>query len=47
MESYDIVHLVAALTIGLVVVRGLQAGIEHYFPGSEPSAVLRFIYGGP
>lgn len=47
VESYDIVHLIAALTIGFVVVRGLQAGVEHYFPSSEPAAVLRFIYGGP
>ena len=47
VESYNVVNVVAALTIGLVVVRGLQAAVEHYFPNSEPSAVLRFIYGGP
>jgi hypothetical protein len=47
METYSVVHLVAALTIGFVAVRGLQAGVEHYFPGSEPAVVLRFIFGGP
>lgn len=47
MESYDVVHVVAALTIGLVVVRALQAAVEHYQPNTEPAAVLRFIFGGP
>jgi hypothetical protein len=47
MESYDVVHVVAALTIGLVVVRGIQAAAEHYFPNTEPVSVLRFIFGGP
>jgi hypothetical protein len=47
MESYDVVHVVAALTIGLVAVRAIQATVEHYFPNTEPAAVLRFIYGGP
>ena len=47
METYSVVHLVAALTVGLVAVRGLQAAVEHYFPNSEPATVLRFIYGGP
>lgn len=40
-------NVVAALTIGFVAVRGGQAAIEHYFPNSEPAAVLRFIFGGP
>lgn len=47
METYDVVHVVAALTVGLVAVRGLQALVEHYFPNSEPAAVFRFLYGGP
>jgi hypothetical protein len=47
METYSVVHIVAGLAIGLVAVRGIQAGVEHYFPGSEPAAVLRFIFGGP
>lgn len=47
METYSVAHLVAGLAIGLVVVRGIQAGVEHYFPGSDPAAVLRFIFGGP
>lgn len=47
MESYDVLHIVAALTIGLVAVRAIQAGVEHYFPNSEPAAVLRFLYAGP
>ena len=47
MESYDVLHVVAALTIGLVVVRAIQAATEHYFPNTEPAAVLRWIYAGP
>jgi hypothetical protein len=47
MESYDVLHIVAALTIGLVAVRAIQAGVEHYFPNTEPAAVLRFLYAGP
>ena len=46
MESYDVLHIVAALTIGLVVVRAIQAASEHYFPNSEAGAVFRFLYGG-
>lgn len=40
-------HLVAALALGLVVVRGIQAATEHYFPNSEPAAAMRFIFAGP
>lgn len=40
-------HILAAMTIGFVVIRALQAGVEHYFPNTEPAAVLRFIYAGP
>lgn len=47
MHSIDVVHEIAALTIALVVVRGIQSLVEHYFPNSEPAAVSRFIYGGP
>ena len=47
METYDVVHIVAALTIGFVAVRAIQAATEHYFPNSEPAAVLRFLYAGP
>lgn len=47
MESYNVLNVVAALTIGLVVVRTIQAGVEHYFPNTEPAAVLRYLYGGP
>ncbi len=47
MHGIDIAHEVAALTIALVVIRGIQAIMEHYFPQSEPAAVGRFIFGGP
>lgn len=47
VESYNVLNVVAALTIGLVVVRGLQAATEHYFPNTEPAAVMRWIFGGP
>ena len=47
MHSIDVLHEVAALTLALVVVRGIQALAEHYFPGSQPTQVGRFIFGGP
>lgn len=47
METYDVLHLVAALTLGLFAVRAIQAGVEHYFPNTEPAAVLRYLYAGP
>lgn len=40
-------NVIAALAIGLVAVRAIQATVEHYFPGSEPGVALRFIFGGP
>lgn len=46
MHSVDVVHLAAGLTLALVFIRGVQAITEHYFPGSEPAAVMRFLYGG-
>ncbi len=47
METYNVLNAIAALTIALVAVRGIQAAVEHYFPNSEPAGVLRFLYGGP
>lgn len=47
METYDVLHIVAGLAIGLVAVRAIQAGVEHYFPSSEPTVVMRFLFGGP
>jgi hypothetical protein len=47
VETYNVLNVVAALTIGFVVVRAIQAGVEHYFPGSDPASVFRFLFGGP
>lgn len=47
MQSIDVIHAAAVLTVALVVIRGLQALAEHYFPDSEAAAAARFIYGGP
>ena len=47
METYNVVNVWAAFILGAVVFRGVQAGVEHYFPNSEPAAVLRFLLGGP
>lgn len=47
MHSIDVVHEIAAITIAFIVIRAFQSLIEHYFPGSNPAAVGRFIYGGP
>ena len=35
------------LTLAFLVIRGLQALQEHYFPGSGSVTVARFLYGGP
>jgi hypothetical protein len=47
VHSVDVVHAAAVLTVALLVIRGLQAIAEHYFPSSEGVAAARFIYGGP
>jgi hypothetical protein len=47
MESYSVLHLAAGVTIAFLVIRGIQAGTEHYFPSSQPAAVMRFLFGGP
>lgn len=47
MHSVDVIHAAAVLTVALVVIRGVQALAEHYFPDSEGVAAARFIYGGP
>jgi hypothetical protein len=47
MNSVDVIHAAAVLTVALLVIRALQAIAEHYFPQSEAVAAARFIYGGP
>lgn len=47
MHSVDVIHAAAVLTVAFVVIRGVQALAEHYFPDSEAVAAARFIYGGP
>lgn len=47
VQTLDVIHGVAVLTVALLAVRGLQAIGEHYFPQSEAVAVGRFIFGGP
>lgn len=47
MNSIDVIHAAAVLTVALLVIRGLQAAAEHYFPQSEGTAAARFIFGGP
>lgn len=47
MHSVDVLHEIAALLVALFVIRGIQAIGEHYFPGSDPVAVGRFLVGGP
>ena len=47
MHSVDVIHAAATLTVALLVIRGIQAVAEHYFPQSEGVAAARFIYGGP
>jgi len=47
MHSVDVIHAAATLTVALLVIRGLQAIAEHYFPQAEAVAAARFIYGGP
>lgn len=47
MHSIDVVHEIAVLAIAFTFIRGLQALYEHYFPGTDPAAVGRFLFGGP
>lgn len=47
MHTVDVVHAAAVLTVALLVIRGLQAIAEHYFPDTEAVAAGRFIFGGP
>lgn len=47
METYEATHLVALLAFAFLVIRAIQATTEHYFPGSEPTVVMRFLFGGP
>ncbi len=47
MQSVDVLHAVATVTIALLAIRGLQAIAEHFFPNSEAAAAARFIYEGP
>lgn len=46
MHTVDVVHLGAGLLLALVVLRTTQALTEHYFPGSEPVHVFRYLLGG-
>jgi hypothetical protein len=47
MHSLDVIHAAATVTVALLVIRGVQAIAEHYFPNAEAVAAARFIYGGP
>lgn len=47
VQGVDVIHTVAAITIGLLFIRGLQLLTEHYFPGSGACKAERFLYGGP
>jgi hypothetical protein len=47
VTGVDVVHEIAVLAIAFLVIRGAQALAEHYFPSAEPTAVARFLFGGP
>lgn len=47
MHGVDVLHAVATVTLALLVIRGGQALVEHYFPDSGLVPAERFIYGGP
>lgn len=47
MHGIDVLHFVAGLTLALLLIRGGQALVEHYFPDTGLVAAERFIYGGP
>lgn len=47
VETYNVVHTIAILAFAFLVIRAIQATTEHYFPGSEPGVVMRFLFGGP
>jgi hypothetical protein len=47
MQTFDVAHGVAVILVGMLVLHGLQAIAEHYFPNTEATAAARFILGGP
>jgi hypothetical protein len=47
VHGVDLLHFIAGLTLALLVIRGGQAIVEHYFPDSGFVPVERFVYGGP
>ncbi len=47
METFNVLNWVAAAAIGFLLIRALQATTEHYFPSSEPTVVMRYLFGGP
>jgi hypothetical protein len=47
VETFNVVNWVAAAAVGFLLIRAVQATTEHYFPGSEPTVVMRFLFGGP
>lgn len=47
MHAIDVLHVVAAIGVGFLAIRGGQAIAEHYFPNTEGVAAARFLFGGP
>lgn len=47
MQGVDVLHVVAAITVGFLFIRGVQLLTEHYFPGSGACQAERFLWGGP
>ena len=47
MQSVDVLHLVAGVTLAFLFIRGLQLLTEHYAPNSGAVLAERFLYGAP
>jgi hypothetical protein len=47
MQTIDVLHAAAVLTLALVLIRAIQAVLEHYAPEAGPTVAMRYIYGGP
>lgn len=47
MQTFDVAHGIAVVLVAMLVLHGLQAIAEHYFPNTEAVAAGRFIVGGP
>jgi hypothetical protein len=47
VTGIDVLHTAAAVTLALILIRGIQAILEHMAPNSGLVTAGRFVWGGP